>query len=494
LSPPIVDKEEPTLESVQNTVWKLTAIEKNNSGGKIDTLVVPSDQSFTVVFTASGVSGRADCNIYSGSYSTADNQAVTISLPTLSSSCGSNSIDTQYLTALEAARAYSVSASALKIVYDEGTLHFILHTEQSTLTIEDVYGVEWKLEALEEADGEKIFPSVADPITLTLGRNGVCGGAVECNKYGGEYESTVGKNVTFSNLLAVVNCVNTTIGQRYLRDIVTMTSYEISETVLRLKGDNGITFHFVRNSEQKQSLNLQYALGKRWELVAFADNLGNQTPPQSFITLQFGTSLVGGQINCNDYSAEYAQTGINLIKFTGFQITPTCANQPDQGKFDAIMQDINSFFLTENEFVLYASDGQALVFQRNTTFAESDLHSINVLMNSVIPVSDELRIKNVHLDEDDNILQVTVQVNACTFAEFHLYSHIQTASTLNIPLYLVCDFKDDPCGTQWEERTINFDLSGLADTARQFGNPQNSVLLQIFNHFDGDHYTVRLAL
>lgn len=109
--------------SLTDTVWELQQIQYNN-----DTQLVPEDPAdYTIEFLEGGdASIKADCNQVLGSY-TEDGSSITIELgPSTLAACAPESIDTEYLQALESAAIYFFRDGDLYIdmIVDTGTIQF----------------------------------------------------------------------------------------------------------------------------------------------------------------------------------------------------------------------------------------------------------------------------------------------------------------------------------------------------------------------------------
>jgi heat shock protein HslJ len=88
--------------------------------------MVPPDQAanYTITFQSDGNAAiKADCNNVTATYTTGDNNAITITLGASTMAfCGEASLDQAFTAALAAAKTYEVSGSTLKLNADGGTL------------------------------------------------------------------------------------------------------------------------------------------------------------------------------------------------------------------------------------------------------------------------------------------------------------------------------------------------------------------------------------
>lgn len=110
--------------------WQLTAITE-----KVPAFqgVIPSaDQpNYTIAFNEDGTATiQADCNSVTGSYTTASDGALTITLgASTMMACPEGSMADQYLAGLSATKSYTVDGDQLTLTLaDEGTLEFTAAT------------------------------------------------------------------------------------------------------------------------------------------------------------------------------------------------------------------------------------------------------------------------------------------------------------------------------------------------------------------------------
>lgn len=82
-----------SANSITGIVWQWTSV---TEAGK--TTTIPDPASYTIIFNADGtVTGKADCNTFSGTYSQQNGFTIKVT-PTVMSACGT--LDSQYLTLL----------------------------------------------------------------------------------------------------------------------------------------------------------------------------------------------------------------------------------------------------------------------------------------------------------------------------------------------------------------------------------------------------------
>ena len=88
--------------SIQNIVWQWTSVTNQTTQ---QTTTVSNPGNYTIVFYPDGkVSGAADCNTFTGTYSQENGFSITIGATTMAA-CGDDSLDAQYLALLGAVAA-----------------------------------------------------------------------------------------------------------------------------------------------------------------------------------------------------------------------------------------------------------------------------------------------------------------------------------------------------------------------------------------------------
>ncbi len=83
--------------SITNILWRWTSSANSSTGEKIE---VPNPQDYTIAFNEDGtLSGQADCNTFTGTYSQESGFSITLGAITMAA-CGENSLDQQYVALL----------------------------------------------------------------------------------------------------------------------------------------------------------------------------------------------------------------------------------------------------------------------------------------------------------------------------------------------------------------------------------------------------------
>jgi heat shock protein HslJ len=83
--------------TITNIVWQWTSVTNRSTG---ETSEVPNPQDYTITFRDDGtLSGKADCNNFSGTYSQESGFSINLG-PSTMAYCGETSLDQQYLQLL----------------------------------------------------------------------------------------------------------------------------------------------------------------------------------------------------------------------------------------------------------------------------------------------------------------------------------------------------------------------------------------------------------
>src|SRR5512136_2437499 len=79
--------------AITNVIWQWTSVTNQTTK---ETTEVPSPQDYTITFRDDGtLSGKADCNTFTGTYSQASGFSITIGATTMAA-CAEGSLDQQY--------------------------------------------------------------------------------------------------------------------------------------------------------------------------------------------------------------------------------------------------------------------------------------------------------------------------------------------------------------------------------------------------------------
>ena len=89
-------------DSIQNIVWQWTSVTEKSTGNET---TVPLPRLYTIIFNSDGtMTGQADCNTFSGTYSQENGFTINLGPSTLAA-CGEDSLDQVYLGLLSSVAA-----------------------------------------------------------------------------------------------------------------------------------------------------------------------------------------------------------------------------------------------------------------------------------------------------------------------------------------------------------------------------------------------------
>ncbi|HTP10459.1 MAG TPA: META domain-containing protein [Anaerolineae bacterium] len=101
-APPPPAPTQPAASSITNILWSWTNVTDKTAN---TTLMVPNSQNYTIVFKTDGtLTGQADCNSFSGTYSQANGFTIKLGATT-TAACGEGSLSQQYLNLLSSVAA-----------------------------------------------------------------------------------------------------------------------------------------------------------------------------------------------------------------------------------------------------------------------------------------------------------------------------------------------------------------------------------------------------
>jgi heat shock protein HslJ len=92
----------PPANSIQGIVWQWTSVTNQTTK---ETTTVPNPENYTIIFNADGtLTGKADCNSFSGTYSQTNGFTIKLGATTMMF-CEEASLDQQYLALLSSVAA-----------------------------------------------------------------------------------------------------------------------------------------------------------------------------------------------------------------------------------------------------------------------------------------------------------------------------------------------------------------------------------------------------
>ena len=102
-----------------------------------------------------------------------------------------------------------------------------------------------------------------------------------------------------------------------------------------------------------------------WKLTSI-----NEAPPlaNTFITVEFTEGKIGGSSGCNSYGGAYNASGKKITTDSIAMTLMACMDagvMEQESAFLGILQNAQTFELTEGQLLIFSSDGKSLRFSQN---------------------------------------------------------------------------------------------------------------------------------
>ncbi len=189
---------------ITNIVWQWTSVRNRPTG---ETTTVPNPQAYTIIFYDDGtVSGQADCNTFTGTYSTSGGFFIATT-PDVMAACGGDSLDIQYFELLDAVVAGGPDGAgglALETAGGEQRMAFVSGAPPAP-TIpapapapsSDITNIVWEWQTLEDvAAGASTRVPEPDKYTIVFYADGTTKGQADCNTFSGTYSQAAGFTIS----------------------------------------------------------------------------------------------------------------------------------------------------------------------------------------------------------------------------------------------------------------------------------------------------------
>lgn len=221
--------------TLAGTMWSWTETQMSDGS----TTIVGKPANYTIQFNADGTAAiKADCNNMRATYTTGNNQELTLALgPTTLIACPPDSQDQLFRQQLSSVATYTMRNGdlflALKL--SSGIMHFVPVTP-ITLT-----GTTWEANGIN--NGREAVVSLVEDTTVTaaFGTDGTVTGSTGCNRYNGGYTVT-GNSIKIGPLaMTRMACSEPiTIQEKaFLEAMQNATVYNITGDRLELRDANG---------------------------------------------------------------------------------------------------------------------------------------------------------------------------------------------------------------------------------------------------------------
>ena len=181
--------------AITDIVWQWTSVANRTTG---ETTTVTDPQNYTITFRDDGtLSGKADCNSFTGTYSQEGGFTITLGATTMAA-CAEGSLDQQYLELLGAVVAGGPDGAgglALETAGGEQRMTFVSGVPPAPTApapapapSSDITNIVWKWQTLEDV-AAGASTKVPDPnkYTIVFYDDGTTTGQADCNTFSGTY-------------------------------------------------------------------------------------------------------------------------------------------------------------------------------------------------------------------------------------------------------------------------------------------------------------------
>jgi heat shock protein HslJ len=203
-APPAAAPTATPSNAITNIVWQWTSVTNRPTGEKT---VVSDPENYTITFRDDGtLSGKADCNTFTGTYSQDGGFTITVT-PDVMAACGGDSLDQQYLVLLEdivAGGPDGAGGLALETAGGEQRMTFVSGVPPAPTApppapapSSEITNIVWKWQTLEDV-AAGASTRVPDPskYTIVFRTDGTTTGQADCNTFSGTYSQANGFTIS----------------------------------------------------------------------------------------------------------------------------------------------------------------------------------------------------------------------------------------------------------------------------------------------------------
>ncbi len=224
-SAPVPTQVPPTAAPASNSsltgiVWQWSSW---TDAGKV--MTVPDPQNYTIIFNTVGtVTGKADCNTFSGTYSTQNGFTIKVT-PNVMSACGT--LDSQYLTLLNQVAAggpdgagglaLETAGGAQRLMFKNGGAASAAPTNPPPpAQSNSITGINWQLtNVTDKAAGTTAMVANYQNYTIVFNTDGTLNGKADCNTFSGTYSQQNGLTIKLGPT-TLAACGEGSLSQQYV--------------------------------------------------------------------------------------------------------------------------------------------------------------------------------------------------------------------------------------------------------------------------------------
>lgn len=351
---------EPTTGGeLTGTVWMLESY-MNAGGARTSPLATAP---ITAAFIDGTVGGTSGCNTYNAAY-VMDGELLTVDMPAVTMMyCGDTGVmeqESQYLSLLRTAAAYTVSDDQLTIMDSSGQEILIFRAVDQNLD-----GTEWLLTGYNDGTGGFVSVISGTAVTVKFSNGDLVSGNAGCNSYTGAYTVT-GSSISIGPLaMTEMYCMEPegVMAQEsaYLAAIEASDSYRVGHGELVLYDEDGQRMAVFERYERT-------LIGTKWKVASYRTEQGDVVTPlaNTSITAKFGEDgQVTGNAGCNSYFSSYTTDG-SLISIGPVGSTRMYCEMPEgvmeqEREYMGALGRAASYELPGAEMTLYGDDGMWIV-------------------------------------------------------------------------------------------------------------------------------------
>lgn len=203
--------------TILDIVWQWVSVTDQSTGA---VTAVSNPENYTITFNADGtLTGKADCNNFSGTYSQEGGFTISLGASTMAY-CGDASLDQQFLTLLSSIAAGGPDGAGGLALETAGGAQRMLFQNGGTPTTSEptdtIQGIVWQwVSVTDQSTGQTTTVPHPNKYTITFNADGTLTGTADCNTFSGTYSQEGGFVITLG-ASTLVACGENSLDQQYL--------------------------------------------------------------------------------------------------------------------------------------------------------------------------------------------------------------------------------------------------------------------------------------
>jgi heat shock protein HslJ len=209
----------PPSTAITDILWQWTSVSNKTTD---ETTTVATPEKYTITFREDGsLTGQADCNTFTGTYSQEDGFSMTVT-PDVMAACGGDSLDQQYLVLLEdivAGGPDGAGGLALETAGGEQRMLFVnggAAASSAPAPSDGITDIVWQWTSVSnKTTNETTTVTTPENYTITFRDDGTLSGKADCNNFTGTYSQEGGFTITLGTS-TMAACAEGSLDQQYL--------------------------------------------------------------------------------------------------------------------------------------------------------------------------------------------------------------------------------------------------------------------------------------